>query len=238
MLVHPNPLDGTSWLFQVAHLSTWYRTFTVDLPGYGHSPRLTGPTTMPDLAAAAWRAVTRAGAGSVVIGGISIGAALALHMARQEPARTRALVLSGYGDSPGKPFAQRRIDGYRAGGLAYRREHLREGLSPAFRGTAAGRDLDAILEDRGRLADVPSIIRLFEAHGAPDPADLFDVAAPTLIISGSLDYALPGSRRMHERIRGSEMAIIEGAGHACNLEAPVAWNRHALDFLGRRLGEP
>lgn len=71
----PNPLDSSSWLFQVAHFSSWFRTLSVDLPGYGHSARAAGPLTMPDLADAVWDAVTAQGVGRAVLAGVSIGAA-------------------------------------------------------------------------------------------------------------------------------------------------------------------
>ena len=36
--VHPNPMDQSCWIFQMAQMSTWYRCIGIDLPGYGKSP--------------------------------------------------------------------------------------------------------------------------------------------------------------------------------------------------------
>jgi 3-oxoadipate enol-lactonase len=234
VMLPPNPLDGSSWLYQAAHFSTWFRTLAVDLPGYGHSPRLAGPVTMPELAAAAWAAVDGADVERAILAGVSIGSGLALHMARLRPDRTEALILSGCSYSPTKPFARRRIDCYTSEGIGYRPAHLRDGHAPAFRESAIGRYLDRVATDRAHLVDVESMVRLYEAHGAPDPDDLFDVSRPTLIVTGELDYAHPGALALHERIRGSELVVLDGAGHACNVEQPERWDDAALGFLRRR----
>lgn len=231
VMLPPNPLDGTAWLYQAARFSAWFRTLRIDLPGYGHSEALTGPTSMPQLARALWGAVDRAGVGSAVVAGISIGASLALHMATAAPDRVMAVVLSGCSYSATKPFAAERIAGYRADGLRYRSQHLRDGHSPGFIGSPMGRYLGQVAEERGRFVDVESIIRLYEAHGAPDPPALFDVRSPVLIVTGSEDYAHEGALLLHERISGSQLVTIEGAGHACNVERPMEWDAAVIGFL-------
>lgn len=238
VLLPPNPLDSSSWLFQTAHFSSWLRTVAVDLPGYGHSTPLRGPVTMTDLADAAWAAVTRAGVDRAVIAGVSIGAALTLHMLQRQPERAIAGIISGYGYGPDKPFAARRIAGYQAGGLEYRREHMRDGFSTSFRDTETGRFMERLAQDRAHLVDVPSIVHLFGAHGEPDADELFRTPCPTLLIVGSEDYAFERSGALHDRIKGSERVVIEGAGHACNIEQPKRWNEAALEFLRRRTSIP
>ncbi len=81
---------------------------------------------------------------------------------------------------------------------------------------------------------VASILALMRAHDAADPDDLHaSIAAPTLIITGAQDRSRPQQEALRERIRGAEQIVIPDAGHCCNLEQPIAYDRAALGFLAR-----
>jgi pimeloyl-ACP methyl ester carboxylesterase len=54
--VHPNPMDQSCWIFQMAHMSTWFRCIAIDIPGYGRSPTADAGLTMSDLAESCWGA--------------------------------------------------------------------------------------------------------------------------------------------------------------------------------------
>ena len=57
VLLHPNPMDSSCWLFQMAHLSTWFRTIAVDPPGYGRSPAPAPDLTLQEMARLCWATV-------------------------------------------------------------------------------------------------------------------------------------------------------------------------------------
>src|SRR4030095_16628110 len=38
VFLHPIPMDHSAWIYQMAHLSTWFRCIGIDAPGYGGSP--------------------------------------------------------------------------------------------------------------------------------------------------------------------------------------------------------
>ena len=62
---------------------------------------------------------------------------------------------------------------------------------------------------------------------------LEDIAVPTLVLTGELDLLAPVSlaREMSDKIPGSELAIIQEAGHISNLERPEEFNRVVSRFV-------
>src|SRR5690606_580694 len=88
--------------------------------------------------------------------------------------------------------------------------------------------------ERNDRADAFTIAEQFRALGRPDPDWLTEnIKAPTLIISGTEDTAHQAAFVLHERIKGSELKIMQGAGHACNMERPWEWDAYAMEFLRR-----
>ena len=62
---------------------------------------------------------------------------------------------------------------------------------------------------------------------------LGEIAAPTLILHGTLDTLVPveDARQAHERIAGSTLHWMEGCGHWPNRDNPVEFNRVVKEFL-------
>lgn len=233
VFVHPNPMDGSGWLYQTAHFSTWFRCVAVDLPGYGRSPRASDGLTMVDLADACWEAVdAHASAEPAVLVGCSVGGAVVQHMYHRQPARTHSVVMSGCGWRQTKDFVPRRMEAYRAGGLGYRADYALECFGASFRTTPLAGWLADMWMERNATADLDSILRLFAALGEPDPDWLArELRAPVLVMSGSEDFTNGPARALAERIPGAAFVELAGAGHACQLEQPWTFDAEVLRFL-------
>ncbi|MBT2554091.1 alpha/beta fold hydrolase [Arthrobacter sp. ISL-5] len=70
-------------------------TYSVDLPGFGSTPKPDRRLSMADYAGFLRAALEQAGAGSCVLIGHSMGTQFAVEVARQQPGRFTQLVLMG-----------------------------------------------------------------------------------------------------------------------------------------------
>ena len=235
VFVHPNPMDHTCWIYQMAHFETWFRTIGIDIPGYGRSPTATAGLTMDDVAQACWEVVDRAAPEPCILGGLSVGVSVVLHMAKQRPKQTLAIVLSGGGYREVKDFTVKRIQQYSEQGVAFRYQHTFEDYSPAFRETDYAKYFAQIFAERNAWADAPTIVEQFRALGQPDPPSLYAaIEAPTLMITGSEDNSHQSAFALQGRIANYELVTMQGAGHACNMERPWEWDAAALRWLRER----
>jgi len=177
-----------------------------------------------------------------VVGGLSLGAAVALAFAAARPERVRGLVLASLPASAGQ--------GALGHGLEMARVLENEGSEVAgarfVRGPESGLDSAAArLVRQGFLEHDPlalaGILRgviqeLPELLGRRDLADRLSM--PVLLVAGERD---PGSlasiRSLAKGLPGARVEVVPGAGHVVNLEAASAFNEILGSFLGELEGE-
>jgi pimeloyl-ACP methyl ester carboxylesterase len=234
LFVHSTPDDHRLWLFQTAHFSTWYRTIAVDLAGYGRSPAPQQGVSLADHAIACWEAVDRVSTGGIIVQGNSVGSQIAMQMASQQPERVLALIISGTGyPTPREPL-MRWKQRYEAEGIAARVEQIVDHFAPEARQRPDLRHYAQMVIELNNEETVRSIIATNDALLQPPSEEFYRALnVPTLILSGTLDRTRPGAFELQKRITGSKIESIEGAGHACNIEAPADYDAHCIRFLAK-----
>ena len=199
-------------------------TEALALPGHPDGEPL---GTVAELADWLDARITAAAAGPTVVCGNSLGAAIALTTALSHPASVAGLILIGGGAR------------LRVGGQIF--EMIDEGW-PGCIETLVDLSVDASCPTdlRRQLADMHRVIGQnttrtdYAACNAFDAMDrVRGLSLPTLIIVGANDRMTPPkySTFLHESIAGSELVIVDRAGHLPHLEQPSAVNTAIANWL-------
>ena len=245
VLAHGFGGSARNWRPQLRALRPRFRVAVYDARGHARSaaPEEAAAYREAELVADLGRAAAATGDVRPVVGGLSMGAAVALRYALAEPAHVRALVLASL---PAGPASGR---GIAARALAFADAIERDGLAAAGErfawGSGSGLDAaGAALVRQGFLEHAPHALAhtLREFLATLEPGEvlaprLAALALPVLVIAGERDDAsLPACRAFAEALPGAELVVIEGAGHVVNLAAPAAFDAALLAFLDRLVG--
>lgn len=227
VLLHGWALDLTYWDPVAALLSEEFSVLRFDRCGFGLSqgqPDI--HRNVPDLAAL----LDAAAIEHAVLVGMSQGARLAIHFALQLPARVRGIVLDGAPALEAEselPLVQyrRRLD---AQGIpALQADILRHPLMQLVTDDAASRSLLANCVARYRALDLNQQVT---RRRKPE---LGDIAAPTLILNGSLDSPArrAAGRALQAAIPDAQQIELAGAGHLAALDDPAAYAASVAAFV-------
>jgi pimeloyl-ACP methyl ester carboxylesterase len=238
LLVHGLGGSARNWGPQVRALRDRYRVVRFDARGHARSEAPTEPEAYApeEHVADVGRVLDQVGAAHAVVGGLSMGAGLALRFALARPERVSALVLAAFpGSHDGAGFA--------SVALAFADAIEQRGLEAAGAefvwGDDARLDSAAKLIKQGFMehpahAVMWTLRRLIAAQPSVEeltPA-LTRVRVPALVIVGAGDRgSLEPSRMLAEALPAARLVVVPGAGHVVNLQAPKAFNAALLEFL-------
>ena len=240
VLLHGLGGSRMSWEPQFAGLSERFRVAAWDLPGYGDSPALAGPTTFASLAAAVMRFLDELGVERCHLVGISFGGMIAQYAAATYPCRISTLALLA--TSPKFGVDGTHPDVWRAARLA----PLDAGLEPRDFATQVLHTIAGPQITKAAFAGQVLAMSRLSADGLRRAVNclvthdsthlLARITAPTLCIVGHLDQETPVaySQALVDAIPGASLAVVADAGHLVNVEAPEAVNR----LLGEHASRP
>jgi 3-oxoadipate enol-lactonase len=214
------------WDPQVPALAERYRVVTYDTRGHGESPAPRGPYALDDLVDDLVALLDEVGAERAHVAGLSLGGMTAMRLALREPQRVDRLALLCTSAKPdATPFLERAA-AVRTGGTAPLAPTVASRwVTPAY--AAEHPDLVARLEAMIAGSDDEGYAACCEVVAGVDLlGDLPRISAPTLVVSGREDPALPPEHQelIAEAIPGAELLTVSPAAHLANLEATLEVN--------------
>lgn len=233
--------SARNWGPQVRALRATHRVVVFDARGHARSPAPVSPgaysiaSFVSDLAGVADAA---AGTAPAVLGGLSMGAGIALQYALEAPERARALVLMA---PPPATDPKQRGHGWAA---EFARAIDRDGLDAAGErfawGERSGLDPAArrlvrlgFLEHRPHaLAHVlRGVLDAWPTWDEQEPA-LRRLRVPTLLVVGSRDaLSLRMAQDLAAALPDARLEVVPDAGHVVNLAARERVNALLVEFL-------
>jgi 3-oxoadipate enol-lactonase len=228
---------ASSWLPQRAALARDHRVLLYDCRGQGLSAHPEGPYSMDQHADDLAALLDGLGVEDGHVAGISYGGEVAQAFALAYPMRVRSLFLADTVSEVG-PELRLIVEGWREAAARADPDLLYLvtapwNFSPGF--MVAQRPLLDAARARYADLDLAAVVRLCDAFLASVEftARLCAISAPTRIVVGDRDL-LKGpayAAILHRHIRGSDLRIIPGAGHATSWERPDMFNALLLEHV-------
>jgi pimeloyl-ACP methyl ester carboxylesterase len=221
--------DIPGWRRNIPHLARELRVVAYDFRGNGNSDEPPGPCTMTTFVDDTVALLDALGIDRAHVYGQSFGGMVAQELALTRPERVRTLILGCTHMRPSRAIRSRDVRVpkgepwramYASGFPDLYPEHVAEDLRI---GAAQPK------HPQGQR-------RQWEAMQGFDGYErLPSLRAPTLVIHGSEDLAIPveNARRLAERIPGAELVLLEGAGHLYHSEQANAADAAVLAFIRR-----
>jgi pimeloyl-ACP methyl ester carboxylesterase len=231
VLVHGSVVTRKIWLPQLRDLCDHYRVIAPDLPGHGALARVpfsfqAATTTLAEI-------IRKHAHGRAVLVGLSLGGYVAIELAHRHPDLVAGLVLSGSSANfVGwlglylKMVSALMRRGWLSQSRAQAERKTRRLFSPALADVA-----DAQLQ--AGVYPEPLAAAFAEMAGRDYTIPLATYPGPGLILNGEKDTtSRRGEARFLAAMRHGQLEVVAGAGHACNLDRPEAFNRAVRAFLG------
>ncbi|MCZ2828858.1 3-oxoadipate enol-lactonase [Modestobacter sp. VKM Ac-2986] len=217
--------DLSMWDPQLPALTERFRVVRYDTRGHGRSPSSRGDLTIDDLTDDVVALLDRLGVEQAHVAGVSIGGMTGLRLAVREPQRvlTLAVLCSSAHTGNAARWEDRARTVRAEGTVAIAQPVVSRWLTPPH--AAAHPDLVARLQAMVTAADDEGYAGCCLAIARMDQrGDLHRITAPTLVVSGAEDEAVPPEhqRTIADGVPGARLLSLSPAAHLANLEQPAA----------------
>ena len=236
LLVHAFPVDASMWDDQVAALGSEAEVLAPSLPGFGVTPPAGEVLTMDGAADFLAGELDRAGVERAVVCGLSMGGYVAFSMWRRHRPRIAGLVLADTRAEPDDDAGRERRRAVAETARTQGSEAIADDPPPLLSDHAAPELWDRVKDMiRRQPGEAIAAASLGMAERPDSRPVLGEIDVPTMVVVGADDTLTPPpmSEAMAEAIPQADLAVIPGAGHLSNLEAPAEFTTVLRDLLSR-----
>lgn len=239
--------NADHWYAQIPAFSSHFSVVSFDNRGIGRSRKTYGPCAISMMAEDTVALMDSIGISRAHVLGISMGGMIAQRVALTYPLKVSCLVLAC--THCGGDHAVRASDEIAKIFVEYVLTGSEEAAQKAARCLFTERTFNERPEIIHQYREVSkkfvpesaTLISQWKAVQGHDTwAELPDIKAPTLVLTGSEDILIPpeNSTILAERIPEARLKVIEGGGHQFPVEQADAFNGAVLDFLGSLTEQP
>ena len=248
VLIHGWPLSGASWSEQTPVLTAaGYRVVAYDRRGFGQSDKPSGGYDYDSLADDLEGVLSELDLNDVTLVGFSMGGGeVARYITKHGVGRLHSVVFAAAvppyllqtEDNPDGPLTKE-LAAAMTEGLTEDEDAFYDDFMNKF---FSVNGVLKVTEDQRKealglckQADKKASLACMGSFGSTDfRLDLPNVTIPTLVIHGDGDGTVPfegSGQRTQAAISHSQLVLLQGAPHGCNVSHAEAFNQALLDFL-------
>ena len=248
VLIHGWPLSHESWTLQFPALAqAGYRAVAYDRRGFGQSDKPTSGYDYDTLTGDLDGLLEELDLRDVTLVGFSMGGGeVARYISKYGHERVRSVVFASAvppcmmqsDDNPDGPLTEGHAEKMTAALTADRHAFFEEFTTQFFSVNNELRVTDAQRQEAITLcmqSDQNAALACMKSFGTEDfRGDLPSITVPTLVLHGDSDGVVPfagSGARTHAAIAHSELVVLSGAPHGCNVSHAAEFNAALLAFL-------
>jgi pimeloyl-ACP methyl ester carboxylesterase len=250
VLIHGWPLSGESWKDQVPALQqAGYRVITYDRRGFGRSDKPKSGYSYDTLTDDLHAVLTGLGLDDATLVGFSMGGGeVARYFTKYGAERLHSVVFASAvppfmmqsAGNPEGPLTKAEAAKMSASLTAGQDSFYDDFTTQFFSANGQLKVTEAERQEAlalCRQASKAAALACMTAFGTTDfRDDLPKVSVPVLVLHGDSDQTVPfegSGQRTHEAIQGSQLHLIAGGPHGCNVSHAQEFNQALLTFLAK-----
>ncbi len=208
----------THFANQIAYFKERYELILLDLPGHGNAPVEASEDYFEHALTYVIAQIREKGEGTIV--GLSLGASLAIHIARRAPELVKGIVLTGY--------------------APYIPDELKDVMDKQYESFSTIEEKDvAIAEhfmslhgDRWKQTLNYVIETMTYHYPEATKEHIQQISVPMLILNGSNErYEVEAAAYIKKMKVDTKLGLIPNAGHTANIDQPEIYNQMLERFL-------